>query len=175
MLSDIADGFAALAKDGVIDPKRACIVGASYGGYAALASVTLQQGLYRCAVSVAGVSDLTQMLARDSDRMGGRSAGMRFMRLAVGQGLPAAPTLAEISPVRLAARADAPVLLVHGRDDTVVEIEQSRSMERALKAANRPVELIELPGEDHWLSKGATRTSMLKAAVAFVQKYNPAE
>jgi dipeptidyl aminopeptidase/acylaminoacyl peptidase len=175
MLSDIADGLGALAKDGVIDPKRACIVGASYGGYAALAGVTLQQGLYRCAASVGGVSDMTQLLARDSDRMGGRSAGMRFMRLAVGQGPPAAPTLAEISPVRLAARADAPVLLVHGRDDTVVEIDQSRKMEQALKAANKPVEFVELPGEDHWLSKSATRTAMLKAVIAFVQKYNPAD
>ena len=45
-----------------MDPKRACIVGASYGGYAALAGVTLQHGLYRCAVSVAGVADLAAML-----------------------------------------------------------------------------------------------------------------
>jgi len=59
MQTDISDGVADLAKKGVIDPKRACIVGASYGGYAALAGVTVQQGLYRCAVSVAGVSDLT--------------------------------------------------------------------------------------------------------------------
>lgn len=175
MLSDMADGLAALAKDGVVDPNRACIVGASYGGYAALAGVTVQQGLYRCAASVGGVSDVAMLLARDSDRMGHQSAAFRFKKQALGQDTPGAPSLADISPVRFAARADAPILLVHGKDDTVVEIEQSRKMERALKAAGKTVEFVELAGEDHWLSKSATRTAMLKAVVAFVQKYNPAE
>lgn len=62
MQTDKSDGLAALAEAGIADPKRACIVGASYGGYAALAGVTLQQGIYRCAVSVNGVTDLKQML-----------------------------------------------------------------------------------------------------------------
>ncbi len=54
MQTDISDGLTALATAGIIDPKRTCIVGGSYGGYAAFAGVTLQHGLYRCAVSVAG-------------------------------------------------------------------------------------------------------------------------
>jgi dienelactone hydrolase len=175
MLSDIADGLAALAKDGVVDPKRACIVGASYGGYAALAAVTVQQGLYRCAASVGGVSDVARMLDYDRDHLGSQTATVRFIRKALGEDTPGAPSLADISPARFAARADAPVLLVHGKDDSVVEFEQSRVMERALKGANKPVEFVELAGEDHWLSKSATRTAMLKAVVAFVQKHNPAE
>jgi acetyl esterase/lipase len=175
MLSDIAGGLAALAKDGVVDPKRACIVGGSYGGYAALAGVTLQQGLYRCAASVGGVSDVARMLDYDRDHLGSQTATVRFIRKALGEDTPGAPSLADISPARFAARADAPILLVHGKDDSVVEIEQSRVMERALKGAGKPVEFVELAGEDHWLSKSATRTAMLKAVVAFVQKHNPAE
>ena len=62
MLSDIADGMSALAASGTIDPERACIVGGSYGGYAALAGVTLQNGLYRCAVAVAGPADMASFL-----------------------------------------------------------------------------------------------------------------
>ncbi|MDB5686134.1 MAG: peptidase prolyl oligopeptidase, partial [Rhizorhabdus sp.] len=65
MQSDISDGLAYLAAQGIADPKRACIMGASYGGYAALAGVTLQHGLYRCAVAVAGVSDVAKMAATD--------------------------------------------------------------------------------------------------------------
>ena len=75
----------------------------------------------------------------------------------------------------LARKADAPILLIHGLDDTVVPIEQSQEMERALKAAGKPVEALYTKGEDHWLSREATRTETLKAAVAFVQKYNPAD
>ncbi len=79
-----------------------------------------------------------------------------------------------ISPLTLAAHADAPVLLIHGKDDTVVPIEQSDRMERALTEAGKPVERVTLDSEDHWLSRETTRVQMLKAAVAFVQKYNPA-
>jgi dipeptidyl aminopeptidase/acylaminoacyl peptidase len=68
MQTDISDGLAELTRQGIVDPKRACIVGASYGGYAALAGVTLQQGLYRCAVAVAPVSDLMDMYSSDYRR-----------------------------------------------------------------------------------------------------------
>ncbi|MEO0608176.1 MAG: prolyl oligopeptidase family serine peptidase, partial [Pseudomonadota bacterium] len=62
MQTDKSDGLMALAERGIVDPSRACIVGASYGGYAALAGVTLQQGFYRCAVSVNGVTELESTL-----------------------------------------------------------------------------------------------------------------
>lgn len=58
MQHDVSDAVAWATKEGMIDPSRVCIVGASYGGYAALAGLTLTPELYRCAVSVAGVSDL---------------------------------------------------------------------------------------------------------------------
>ena len=54
MQTDISDGLSELVHQGIVDPKRVCIVGASYGGYAALAGVTLQHGIYRCAVAIAG-------------------------------------------------------------------------------------------------------------------------
>lgn len=176
MQTDISDGVAELARQGVVDPKRACIVGGSYGGYAALAGVTVQQGLYRCAVAVAGVSDLNYMLSWQTDQRGGaRTASMRYWRKFMGAGSDGDPTLKAISPAQLADRADAPILLVHGADDTVVPIDQSREMERALKRAGKPVDFLLLPGEDHWLSREATRKAMLSATVAFVEKHNPAD
>ena len=82
--------------------------------------------------------------------------------------------LRPLSPAALADRADAPILLIHGKDDTVVPIAQSETMESALKSAGKPVEFVKMENEDHWLSRGETRVQMLKAAVAFVEKYNPA-
>jgi len=172
MQTDISDGVKALADQGTIDPKRACIVGASYGGYAALAGVTVEQGLYRCSVAVAGLSDLAQFQNWVSDQAGDNRSSRAFWKDLMGAA--GGQDLAAISPARLAARADAPVLLIHGDDDSVVPIEQSRVMERALKAAGKPVEFLAMSGEDHWLSKEPTRQAMLKAAVAFVEKHNPA-
>ena len=78
------------------------------------------------------------------------------------------------SPRRFASHADAPILLMHGTDDTRVPIEQSRKMAEALKSAGKPYEYVELQNEDHFLSRPETRKQMLAAAMAFVQKYDPA-
>ncbi|HEY5105681.1 MAG TPA: S9 family peptidase [Caulobacteraceae bacterium] len=173
MQTDISDGVAALAAQGIVDAKRACIVGGSYGGYAALAGVTVQQGLYRCAVSVGGVSDLTGMLAWDVTLYGERNARMRYERPYLGVTGPGDATLRAISPLQLAGRADAPILLIWGADDTVVPIDQSRDMRSALQHAGKTVEALELPHEDHWLSRQDSRFAMIEASVAFVEKYNP--
>ena len=175
MQTDVSDGVAELARQGIIDPKRACIVGGSYGGYVALAGVTLQQGLYRCAVAIAPVSDPNLILAWREKLFGEQSAVSRSDHAFMGASSAADPGLKAISPVHFAARADAPVLLIHGRQDTTVPFEQSDVMRHALAGAGKPVTLIELNGEDHHLSKAATRIQAIEAAVAFVQKNNPAD
>lgn len=173
MQTDISDGVADLAKQGLVDPKRACIVGASYGGYASLAGVTVQQGLYRCAVADAPVADLSDFLAYAGERAGYYTGATRYWNAYMGSTSERDPSLRAISPVQLADRADAPILLIHGKDDTVVPISQSQAMLAALKAAGKPAQMVTMPDEDHWLSREQTRISMLTAAVAFVEKYDP--
>ena len=163
--------FAALAAQGVADPARACIVGASYGGYAALAGVTLQQGLYRCAVSVAGIGDIGLMYRTENRESGRNRLFSRSLREELGD----SSGWDAISPRKFAAQADAPILLIHGRDDTVVNFEQSAKMADALKDEGKPYKLVELEGEDHWLSLAATRQQMLSETMAFVQEHNPAD
>ncbi len=175
MQTDLSDGVAALAAQGIIDAKRVCIVGAGYGGYAALAGVTLQHGIYRCAVSVAGASDLHSFFNWQSERNGYISSDTRYWRAVTGADKEGDNAMRSISPALLADRADAPILLIHGKDDTVVPIAQSEEMAAALKRAQKPVEFVVMPGEDHWLSREATRVAMLKAAVAFVKDRNPAD
>jgi dienelactone hydrolase len=168
MQTDLSDGLAWLAAQGIADPRRACIMGASYGGYAALAGVTLQSGLYRCAISVAGVSDPAKRFV-DIGGSGENLTTRRSMKDYFGdyKGLRA------VSPISLAAQASAPILLIHGKDDTVVKYEQSNDMAAALRLAGKPVEFVTLPAEDHFLSRSETRLAMLEAAMAFIVKYNP--
>ncbi|MEL7219650.1 MAG: prolyl oligopeptidase family serine peptidase, partial [Pseudomonadota bacterium] len=94
MQTDLSDGIAHLAAEGIVDPSRACIMGASYGGYAALAGVTLQQGIYRCAVSFAGVSDLTRLTRTEIRESGSNSMVKRVLKEEIGQGRE----LKDISP-----------------------------------------------------------------------------
>lgn len=169
MQTDISDGLAKLAADGIVDARRACIVGGSYGGYAALAGVTVQHGLYRCAISYGGISDLGMMLKEREVN----DPATRYWKTFIGAKDANDPVLKTLSPIELAAKTDAPVLLIHGKDDTVVPIRQSQVFERELKKQGKPVQLIVLNGEDHWLSREETRTAMLKASVEFVEKNNP--
>ncbi|AQR63336.1 hypothetical protein BZG35_03660 [Brevundimonas sp. LM2] len=176
MQTDLSDGVRHLTDQGIVDPARVCIVGASYGGYAALAGPTLDRGVYRCAVAVAGVSELRRMVAYEAERGEGRdNEAVRYWNRFMGGDGPRDRSLDARSPARLAAEADAPILLIHGRDDTVVPIEQSRLMDSALRRAGKPVELVELGGEDHWLSRTETRMRMLTETVRFLETHNPAQ
>ena len=171
MQTDLSDGVRYLAQQGIIDPKRVCIVGASYGGYAALAGVTLGSDVYRCAVSVAGISDLRRFRRWIGDRFDWLD--QRYWDRFIGTSDKNDPALAAISPIEHVNAVTAPVLLIHGRDDTVVPFEQSDVMESALKHAGKSVELVTMKHEDHWLSHGETRLQMLEACVAFLKANNP--
>jgi len=174
MQTDLSDGVRYLVKEGIADPARVCIVGASYGGYAALAGVTLDPGVYRCAVSVAGISDLRGFLKWvNQTHLSDTSIGQRYWDRFLGvKGLDD-PVLERISPIKHVKAVTVPVLLIHGKDDTVVPYDQSDDMVDALKDAGKTVEFVKLKHEDHWLSRSETRLQMLQATVAFLRKYNP--
>lgn len=174
MQTDVSDGLQALVQSGVVDARRACIVGWSYGGYATLAGVALQNGLYRCAVAGGAVSDLGGMLDYERKRSESSEDEVnRYWRTSMALHGADDPAAAAASPAHHADRVDAPLLLIHGRDDTVVPFSQAQEMVDAMHRARKPVELKVLSGEDHWLSGGATRTQMLEAMIAFLERNNP--
>ena len=168
MQDDITEGVAKLVADGMVDPNRICIVGASYGGYAALAGATLTPELYQCAVSVNGVSNLVGMLGQRS-QYGGLSDD--YWERRIGSRFNDAEEINAVSPARQAAKAGAPILLIHARDDVVVPVGQSQEMRSALRDAGKPYEYVELNGEDHWLSTSAARTEMLQRSIEFIDRH----
>jgi pimeloyl-ACP methyl ester carboxylesterase len=172
MQDDITYGVKKLVADGIADPKRICIVGASYGGYAALAGATLTPELYACAVSINGVSNLPALIGRSA-----RSSDWAedYWDVRIGSRFRDKAALEAVSPNANAAKAQAPVMIMHGRDDTVVPFSHAIRMNDALRAAKKPVELVELKGEDHWLSRAATRTTMLEKSLEFINRHIGAE
>ena len=174
MQTDLSDGVRYLAAQGIVDAGRVCIAGGSYGGYAALAGATLDRGVYRCAVADAPVSDPLSFMQWVKEREGtSDSISLRYWDRFMGVTNYDDPKLNDISPLRHAADAAIPILLIHGKDDTVVPIEQSEQMEAALRAAGKPVTFVKLDGEDHWLSKMESRQQMLSAMVTFIEANNP--
>jgi dipeptidyl aminopeptidase/acylaminoacyl peptidase len=144
-------------------------MGGSYGGYAALAGATITPERYACAVSVNGVSDPVRMLTdSEKGRHGRNSMVAEWWRRSMGEDMA---HLRKISPSRLVEQVRAPILLVHGVDDSVVPVEQSRSMSRALEKAKKQVRYVELRGDDHWLSAASTRTQMLREVETFLAEH----
>ena len=169
MQDDVTDGVKAMIRQGPADPRRICIVGASYGGYAALAGAALTPDLYACAVSINGVSDLPDMLMYYQSRGGAESDARAYLKQEIGP--PTDPKVGAASPVNAAADIKAPILLLHAVDDTVVPFGQSQQMADTLARRGKPVSVIKLAGEDHWLSRGATRTEVLEDTESFLRKY----
>jgi dipeptidyl aminopeptidase/acylaminoacyl peptidase len=171
MQDDVTDGVKALIDQGIADPRRICIAGISYGGYAALAGATFTPELYACAVSIGGVSDLPNMLGWVQKDLGKESNSLAYWRDHIGGTTD--PQVVAKSPARFATAIRAPILLIHGTDDTTVPIDQARGMARALTAAGKKFELIELEGDDHYLSSSATRVRALRELERFLAIHLP--
>jgi dipeptidyl aminopeptidase/acylaminoacyl peptidase len=166
MQDDVTDGVNALTASGKVDPHRVCIVGASYGGYAALAGAAFTPSLYACAVSVGGISNLPDLLSYETNHDVMNDDETVYWHTNIGSAVD--PRVIEKSPVLAAGQIRAPVLLLYGADDTIVPPAQSEGMARALSLLHKPVTLVRLAGEDHWLSHSETRVRMLQEMETFL-------
>jgi dipeptidyl aminopeptidase/acylaminoacyl peptidase len=153
MQDDLSDALQWLVQRGTADPARVCIVGGSYGGYAALMGGAKTPELYRCVLSVNGVTDLPDM----ATFRGKFVNGYDFFARQVGSTFSDREQLEATSPTRLAAQFRAPVLLLHGTLDRTVPYAQSEKMAAALKAAGKDVRFVELTDGDHSLNVGSLR------------------
>lgn len=163
MQDDLEDAVAYLVKEKIADPKNVCIVGASYGGYAALMGATKTPDLFKCAVSFAGMSDLVKM--RDNFRW---FTNKNTARKQFGEDRD---QLKQTSPARMAEKVKIPILLIHGDDDVVVPVNQSRIMADALKDEGKHYEYIELEEGTHNLDYLPHRQQTFEAMEKFLQKH----
>jgi len=171
MQDDLDDGVDWLAKSGKIDPKRVCIVGSSYGGYAALWGAIRNPERYRCAASYAGVSDLPAMMRFDR-RLFSATRYFREWRSKVGGG--GKIDLAAISPVNSASQLKIPVLIGHGEKDERVPVKQSRRMVEALNRAGASVTSAFYKESGHGFDSAADLENWLRQLEQFLGENNPA-
>ena len=164
MQDDVTDATLWAVAQGIADPARICIYGASYGGYAALMGVAKEPSLYRCAVGYIGVYDLPMMhTTGDVQR---RGSGETYLREWIGE----RAVLGAVSPTRMADRIKVPVFLAAGGEDERAPIEHSRQMEKALKAAGVPVETLYYPTEGHGFYQERNRKEFYEKLLAFLSR-----
>ena len=162
MQDDLTDGTRWLIEQKLADPARIAIVGASYGGYAALMGLVKEPGLYRCAAAIAPVTDLNLLLDSDFHFLW---SDLNMPRIGMDSAL-----LDRTSPARNAERIQAPLLLVHGRKDDTVPVAQTERMENAMRRAGKTFDMLYLQEADHYLSRGDDRITTLQALERFLAK-----
>ena len=171
MQNDVTDAVMWLAKKGKIDSKRVCIVGASYGGYSALAGAVFTPDLYQCVVSINGVSNLDSMVSSEQTNYGDNHWVVSYWQEIISKGEFNEDHLNAISPINHVEKIKAPVLLIHGEYDEVVPINQSEDIADELEDADKKVVFITLRKGDHYLSKAENRMKALQAIGSFVKQY----
>lgn len=172
MQDDLDDGMDWLVKQGIADPERVCIMGASYGGYAAIWGAIRNPDRYRCAVSMAGVTDLRMMLRYDKRQFAATRYARRWESRVAGE---EKRDLDAVSPLVHAKRLSVPLLLVHGEKDNNVPYIQASKLRDALVAAGKPVEFVPYPDEGHGFVKTENNVDFMKRVEAFMQKNNPSD
>ena len=163
MQTDIEDGIKALVSKGIADKDKMCIVGASYGGYAALMGLIQTPDLYRCGISFAGVTDLSYMVRKSRFY-----TNHEVVKEQIGHNHKA---LKNVSPVNFAENIKAPVLLIHGEKDRVVRVQHSRKMFKKLLNKEKQVAYEELEGGDHYLSNNNNRMKTFKLIDEFLNAH----
>jgi dipeptidyl aminopeptidase/acylaminoacyl peptidase len=171
MQDDVTDGVMRMIADGTVDPERVCTLGASYGGYSALVGGAMTPDLYKCVISVSGVSDLPEMLEEAEEEYGRKSLAYQGLIGRVGDRKADRKALAAVSPSRLASHFEAPVLLIHGSADDIAPIQHSRLMYNALLKAKKGARFIEIPGEAHDIQSPKARLVILQEVERFLRAY----
>ena len=171
MQDDLTDAVNMLVKEGKTDPKRVCIVGWSYGGYAALAGAAFTPELYKCVVSINGVSDIPQMLKKDRSKYGEDHWVVSYWDRVIASGKLEEGHLEKISPINSVKKITAPVLLIHGENDLVVSFDQSEDMFDEMKEANKDVTFVEIEDGNHSLTNAKNRAKALEAVDKFLKKH----
>lgn len=172
MQDDLDDAMDWAVAQGIADPKRVCMAGASYGGYAALWAVIRNPERYRCAVSFAGVTDWKRQLKYDANFFTRKGAKKWMARV---QGEDPNFSLDLVSPVPQIARLTRPVLLSHGDEDTNVPFKQFTLLRDAAAKAGKPIETMVFAGEGHGFDKDENQERWYAAIEAFLAKHNPAD
>ena len=160
MQDDVEDGTSWLIEEGYADAENICILGASYGGYAALMGLVKTPDLYRCAISFAGVMDQDLLIKNTL-----KYENNKITKAQVGSDPDA---LKARSPIYNVNKITKPVLLIHGDQDRRVRVSHSREMQREMEKQGKDSTYIELKNESHYLDVNDNRLTTFEAIERFL-------
>ena len=171
MQDDVTDGVKWLVAEGVVDPKRVCIYGGSYGGYATMMALAKEPELFKCGINYVGVTDLDLLLTATWSDMAYSDFVKHTAKQMVGDPAKDAERLRATSPVHLASKIKAPVFMAYGGVDFRVPIEHGTRMRSALERAGNPPLWIMAGEEGHGFRDPKTRNEFYETMEKFLRQH----
>ncbi|MCC6072596.1 alpha/beta hydrolase family protein [Massilia sp. GCM10020059] len=170
MQDDLADAVKWAVAEGIADPRRVCIAGGGYGGYAAMMGLIKTPELYRCGVNWSGITDIQAMFDRHWEHIAEADAGLELRKL-VGDPDKDAVQFKATSPLHHAARLKSPLLLAYGEGDQRVPFSHGRKLYEALKPGNPHIEWLPYKSSvEDWRTR-ANRINLWTRIEAFLGKH----
>jgi dipeptidyl aminopeptidase/acylaminoacyl peptidase len=170
MQRDVVEALQWAGKSGLADANRACIVGASYGGYSALMAPILYPNAFKCAAAFAAVTDIGLMYSVHWSDVNEYSLSYGMPTL-IGDPVKDQAMLEAASPLKRAAELKVPVLLTHGGVDVRVPIVHASRFLSAARAAGVKIEYHDYPDEGHGFNLPANEADHYKRLGAFIEQH----
>jgi dipeptidyl aminopeptidase/acylaminoacyl peptidase len=171
MQDDLDDGVDALVKQGIVDPARVCIMGASYGGYAVMEGLARNPERWKCGINIVGVTDINLMFDVTWSDFFDRDWMRYHMKELIGDPDKDAAMLKANSPLQNASRIKAPVLMVYGGGDRRVPLIHGEKMRDALQKQGTPVEWVVYGEEGHGFMVESTRYDLYTRIAKFLDAH----
>jgi dipeptidyl aminopeptidase/acylaminoacyl peptidase len=171
MQEDIEDGVDHLIKQGLVDEKRVCLYGASYGGYATLWGLVKTPDKYACGVGALVMSDIHLQLTSNRTDFTASKRGVHFWSKMAGDPATEPDYLRSISPAFHADKIKAPLFIISGEADRRTPLEQAEKMREAMQKVGKNPEWMVKPEEGHGFAKLENRVDMYSKMLEFFNKH----
>ena len=165
MQDDLVDAVRWAVDERIADPDRLVIMGASYGGYAALAGLTRDPDLFAAAIAEVGPSNLRTLLESIPPYW---ESGRTILERMIGVGKV---DLDAISPIQHVDRIERPLLLGHGANDPRVKLTESETIAAAMAERQLPIDFVVFPDEGHGLANPSNALAMYALVEAFLSQH----
>lgn len=171
MQDDVTDGVKHLISKGIVDPNRVCIMGASYGGYAALMGLVREPAMFKCGINYVGVTDPQLLLTVSWSDISNSDFTKHRLAEMIGDPDKDKELVERASPLKRAAEIKAPVLMAYGGEDYRVPLVHGERMRDALLANKVPVEWVVYREEGHGWLKEENRFDFARRVEAFLARH----
>jgi dipeptidyl aminopeptidase/acylaminoacyl peptidase len=170
MHDDVTDGVKTVLRTGLIDADRVAIMGGSFGGYLALCGAAHEQGLYRCAVTIAGVFDWERVLSDTRRSMNGMGR-YGVLKRELGDPKAQQEKFEALSPIRHVSKIKIPIFVAHGKEDFVATVAHSNELLKQLEKFGVTHEKQIEAGEGHGFRQLDHQVKLYTAIEKFLGKY----